>query len=314
MRDSDRSKLLLDWGVEFSAFEGRQEIAGSPERTLSREVVRDTAGRRWILERIDPENLERKQQIAARLDALKASGLSRIHPYWKSRQKTWVSTYQNQSWMVRPFVEGIALNRDTYLSELWRAEAMAGFLIEMHPHARAITSPSTPSFSMPVYAEGRMEVWGKRYAGLAKKLTPSFQALQKSFFPVHDQLPTAFCHGDYHPLNMIWGEQGIESVIDWEFCGVKPELYDAALLIGCLGFDDPDALIHDLVIHIVQQLRSAELFSAQSWETIFELMATIRIGWMSEWIRRLDHEAIDMEVIYIDLLLSQKDYIQKRWA
>ena len=159
-----------------------------------------------------------------------------------------------------------------------------------------------------------MATWEKAYPKLAKKLMPSFVSLQKRFFPVHDSLPTAFCHGDYHPLNMIWGEDRIESVIDWEFCGLKPELYDVALLLGCLGFDDPDILIDDFVIQLVQKLRAAKLYASQSWEWLFELMATIRTGWMSEWIRRSDEEAMEMEVIYIDILVSQKEYILQRWA
>ena len=277
-------------------------------------MVRDRSDGRWVLEKIDPTNVERKQEIASQLDSLKAAGVVLLHPYRKTQAQCHVAHYQNQNWMLRPFVEGIPLDRDSYLNELWRADAMTGFLVQMHPHARAMKPCSTQPVSIALYAEGRMEAWTTRYPKLAKKLLPAFRQLQRDFFPVCDQLPSAFCHGDYHPLNMVWGERGIESIIDWEFCGVKPELYDAALLIGCLGFDDPDVLIHDLVIRIVQQLRSGELFSAQSWETIFELMATIRIGWMSEWIRRRDHEAIEMEVLYIDILVSQKEYIEQRWS
>jgi len=314
MTNIDYSKLLQNWAIDFAASESNHEIQGSPERTLERVVLRDRSGGRWVLEKIDPENLARKKQIALQLEALKSSGLASVDPYRKNQQQSCFSSHQGQSWIIRPFIEGIPLDRDSYLSELWRAEAMAGFLIEMHPLARAIVPSSTPSFSMPLYAEGRMEVWGDRHPKLVEKLTPSFQKLKQRFFGVHDQLPTAFCHGDYHPLNMIWGEGRIESVIDWEFCGVKPEMYDVALLLGCLGFDDPDALIHELVIQLVQKLRAANLFSQQSWATLLDLVATIRTGWMSEWIRRSDEEAIDMEVLYIDILVSQKEYIEQHWA
>lgn len=355
MTDSDYSSLLLNWGVEFFALEGNRKIEGSPERTLTREVVRDTTGARWILERIEEGNLARKEQISLQLDALKASGLTSIHPYKKNREASCFTIHQNQHWMLRPFVEGIPLDRDSYLTELWRAESMAGFLIEMHSVVQTMKNPprpvatppvegnkteqagtvsssegcrtcppepwrrrnggvGSPVFSMPAYARGRMEVWGHHYPKLAKKLLPSFQTLEKRFFGIHDQLPTAFCHGDYHPLNMIWGEGRMESVIDWEFCGVKPEMYDVALLLGCLGFDDPDALIHDFVIQLVQKLRSANLYSASSWATLIDLMALIRTGWMAEWIRRSDEEAIEMEVLYIDILVDQKEYIEQRWS
>jgi len=73
-------------------------------------------------------------------------------------------------------------------------------------------------------------------------------------------------------------------------------------------------LIHELVIRLVRQLRSANLFSQPSWGTLIDLMATIRTGWMSEWIRRSDEDAIEMEILYIDILVSQKEYIAQHWA
>jgi len=38
----------------------------------------------------------------------------------------------------------------------------------------------------------------------------------------------AFCHGDYHPMNIIWSADDIKCVIDWEFSEYKSEIYDAA--------------------------------------------------------------------------------------
>jgi aminoglycoside phosphotransferase (APT) family kinase protein len=40
--------------------------------------------------------------------------------------------------------------------------------------------------------------------------------------------PVAFCHGDYHPMNIIWSADDIKCVIDWEFSEYKSEIYDAA--------------------------------------------------------------------------------------
>jgi homoserine kinase type II len=158
-----------------------------------------------------------------------------------------------------------------------------------------------------------MDAWRARYSALADKLEHSFSSLEREFFPVHEQLPAAFCHGDYHPLNMVWGTDGIRSVIDWEFCGIKPELYDAALLVGCIGFEDPDNLIKEPVIRLVRRLRAAGYGADRSWDCFLQLTAAIRFGWMSEWIRRHDREARRMESVYIDILVDQAAYIQQKW-
>jgi homoserine kinase type II len=303
--------LLGAWGVQFLKKEPSVAIEGSPERTASRSVICDTDGSRWVLEQIDAENVERKQQIAQHLQSLYLSGLNDIHPWRETSVGSFFKKVEMHHWMLRPFVEGLPLNRETYLEEPWRVDAMTNFLLQLRDHSSELTGPS---FSIANYAEDRMGVWRGRYPEMTQKMESSFGKLQRDFFPIHDQLSEAFCHGDYHPLNMVWGQSSIESVIDWEFCGPKPELYDVALLLGCIGFDDPDHLIKEPALRLIGNLRGTELGSEKSWEHLLGLMATIRYGWMSEWIRRSDVEAREMEIVFIDILVDQREYIQQQWS
>ncbi len=310
MTNQDYAGLLEAWGIQFSGLEPSIEIEGSPERTAARTVVLDTAGKRWILEAIDEANVERKQEVAGRLQTLCDSGLPRIHPWRKTGTDSFFQRLENRRWMVRPYVEGVELNRDAYLCDLWRMDAMTDFLIALRTHSAGW---EMPFFSIAAYAESRMAAWRVRYPERTEKLERSFSALKQNFFLAHDRLPRAFCHGDYHPLNMVWGEDCIHSVIDWEFCGTKPELYDVALLIGCIGFDDPDNLLNESVIRLMNNLRGAGFGAPESWKHLLDLMAVIRYGWMSEWIRRKETEAVEMETVYIDILVDQKEYISRAW-
>ena len=379
MTDAEYKVLLDAWGISFAGEDPSCPMDGSPERSAARTVVSDPTGARWILEQIEPDNIARKQQVAEQLERLEKSGLSQIHPWKKTLANSFFQTLENNegkgsrlcqppsprlrrprgsggqaAFMLRPYIDGVSLNRKTYLYDEWRIEEMARFLIQLrektatHPGLRpplrrrgAETIPSLGGvrdvsagaswppkprrrglaeeeagggfFSIVAYAEGRMTEWRKHYSKLAEKLEPSFGLLQKNFFHAHDRLPRAFCHGDYHPLNMIWGDGEIRSVIDWEFCGIKPELYDVALLLGCIGFEDPDYLIKAPAIQLVQTLRAAGFGSPDSWEYLLDLAAVIRYGWMSEWIRRSDKDARRMEAVYIDILVDQKDYILQKW-
>lgn len=310
MTQPDYSELMALWGLSFDGEEGDEAIQGSPERTVARTVIRDGQGSRWILERIAPDDVTRKQEIALRLSALNASGMPNVHPFLCAKNGELTVDVDSGSWMLRPFLEGVKLQRPDYLQDLWRADAMANWLLQLREHTK---DRDGPVFSIADYAEERMSTWRRQYPRLAEKLEYSFSRLRKNFFPVHSQLPVAFCHGDYHPLNIVWGRHSIRSVIDWEFCGQKPELYDAALLLGCFGFDDPDSLISEISIQLVRILRDSGIYSEKSWRSLFELMATIRFGWMSEWIRRKDHDAIDMEILYMEILLSQKEFIRSKW-
>ena len=130
---------------------------------------------------------------------------------------------------------------------------------------------------------------------------------------IHDRLPVSFTHGDYHPLNVIWSENGIKVVIDWEFTGYKPESYDASNLIGCIGIENPQALVGDLVKDFVKSLQEAEAFSNQSWGSLLEFILAIRFGWLAEWLRKYDREMIDLEVVYMNLLVDNAATLRKSW-
>jgi homoserine kinase type II len=242
------------------------------------------------------------------LEAL--SEFSQIHPYRRTAENSFFQCLENSHWSLRPYIDGIQLDRETWLNDAWRIDALADFLIRLREQT---SGQGGPRFSIASYAEERMAAWHRSRPQIAAQLKDSFQTLEINFFPVHDALPPAFCHGDYHPLNMVWGKNSIRSVIDWEFFGIKPELYDAALLVGCIGFEDPDNLIHEPVIRLVRILREAGFGTEVSWNCFLELAAAIRFGWMSEWIRRDDREAQEMELVYIDILLGQKDYISNHW-
>jgi homoserine kinase type II len=133
-------------------------------------------------------------------------------------------------------------------------------------------------------------------------------------FPKGDALPRAFSHGDFHPLNVIWSATGIEALVDWEFCGFRPEMYDAALLVGCIGMEDPRSLSGELVKNLIGGLRAWAGYSEASWAAFFELVLAVRFAWLADWLRRDDREMIDLEAVYIVLLLDNREALLKAWS
>ncbi|VGO14840.1 hypothetical protein PDESU_03409 [Pontiella desulfatans] len=309
------TKILRNWRLEPADTQDAVELPGSPERTVSRKAITDTEGRRWVLEEVAEESYSRKLAIAETMETLKTRGLDGIHPYERNTLGQLITCYAGRLCMLRPHVAGIPLNRKNWLEESWRAEAMAHHLIKM----QLISEPSPlqnvgPLFSIADFVKRRTEVFRKHRNELAEALEPVFNNLEKNLFPKLGKAPTSFCHGDFHPLNIIWGEKSIQSVIDWEFCGLKPEAYDAALLVGCIGFDNPDALIGDFTGTLIKKTSAAAIFSPESWEWFIDLVIAIRYGWLAEWMRTNDESARDLEMLYMNLLTTQKGYIADKWG
>jgi len=88
--------------------------------------------------------------------------------------------------------------------------------------------------------------------------------------PAYEKLPVAFCHGNYHPLNVIWSTDNIKCVIDWEFCGYKSELYDVANFIGCIGVEDPKSLTGDFVKGFIADMKESKIITKASWMYLLE--------------------------------------------
>jgi homoserine kinase type II len=132
---------------------------------------------------------------------------------------------------------------------------------------------------------------------MEQTIEPILERLESCLFPVYDKIPRVFGHGDCHPLNIIWGEDRILSVIDWECSGTKPLLYDAALVMGCVGSEDPDAMGGAF---------NREFYSAFSPEIpedlkplLPEFILALRFAWLNEWLRHDDREMIDQELYYM---------------
>ena len=210
---------------------------------------------------------------------------------------------------------GIPLDRPAYVYDGWRGPVLAEFLLDLRCASKEVPLFDPKEvFSLPQYVRELFQVIQKRRPQVASRLERHVNFFDRSLFAVYDKLPVAFCHGDYHPVNIIWGEGKINAVIDWEFVGHKPELYDVANMLGCLGVEDPESLGGSLVLNFLEALRSGGYCSLLSQQHLVELVAAIRFGWMSEWLRKKDEEMVELEGDYLELLLDNRAALQRTWG
>ncbi len=286
-------------------------LAGSPERTAWRSVVETSDGRLFVLERIPSKLYGGKRRIAAILQQLSDRGMQQIVAYLPDAGGEFIHLINHGLWQLCPYVGGVVLDRPAYAMDGWRGDAVADFLIQFI--ATSIQSPldlEPSSFSIAAYTLDLFATLSARNPQIADRYRPFMAHLKKSLFPVAEGLPMGFCHGDVHPINIIWGGQSIHAVIDWEFCGIKPEIYDLANLLGCLGMEDPQSLGGPFVHRLVSRLRRSDLFSDESWDALPDLMLAIRFAWLSEWMRKNDQPMIRLEADYMSLLSEHRQNLK----
>jgi homoserine kinase type II len=321
--DTRRSTLMDEaalraaalWGLDGAALRQDLAISGSPERSEFRCVV-ESAGRQLVLlESIRRQDIGHKQAVIDRLDSLSHQGLPYVHPSMRAADGRHILPLEGRFWQASPYVPGAPLDRTRYALDGWRGQAMADFLLRLREASQTLPKHlSTPVFSILGYMDTLAETIEKREPLLHERLATVTAFLRERLAPVHDSLPEALCHGDFHPLNVIWSETGIRGVIDWEFSGTKPEGYDAALLIGCLGMESPDNLDGAMVMEFISHLKAARVLSDASWKVLVEMIIAIRFGWLSEWLRNRDTEMIELETVYMHLLMDHAEYLSGIWG
>ncbi len=303
------------WNIKVKQIRRDIHIAGSPERCEIRFVVEDYEDRLYILESIFDEDIDHKLKIIYTLEYLFNQGLTKIEPYICTEKNEYITSCDSRFWQLMPYVNGVALNRPEYVFEKWRGRPLAEFLINLREKSPEVPySDGTKPFSIKDYIYALVHQVQQYKPDLIDKIKPVIRFLENGFMDVHDRLPTGFCHGDYHGLNIIWTSNGIHTVIDWEFLGYKPEMYDAANLIGCIGVEDPESLPGELIREFIIGLQGAGLFSAMSWCYLIELIIAIRFAWLSEWLRHEDHEMIMLETVYMTLLMNNSNNLKKIWG
>ncbi|ACS78320.1 phosphotransferase [Maridesulfovibrio salexigens] len=295
---------LSPWGLETLERHNDKNIPGSPERAVSRSVIEDSENRLWLMERIAGTQVEKRTAIAENLLTLQKSGMDWLLPYQETKDGQVIAEVMGFPWQLSPFYDSDELPRPEYVFDAERGAELAKFITQLREHTKGKEMKGKDqSFALINYARELAETVKDREPTIYKRLEPICARLfpKMEDFP---KLPKAFCHGDFHPLNVLWKGKTIGAVIDWEFSGMRPEIYDVANMIGCVAFENPGALSEGLIPAFMDGLYDNTDISDDSYESLPAYIPSLRFAWLSEWLRKKDSEMIEMELEFMELLLA----------
>lgn len=304
---SIHTNLLAAFGVQFSRH--RQDIAipGSPERCLFRRVVEDADGNLFVLEQLSPGQAPRREAIARLLSDLFGCGLSGLAPYVRvPATSSFVLQDWGRHWQLSPFIPGTPLPRPGYLEDASLGDSLGTWLGAFRRGADAITPPSglmegLRELSLPDYISSLLFRLSRVRPDIHARAARSLPALA-GFLEACPELPPVLSHGDIHPLNVIWGERSLRAVIDWEFAGMLPAVYDLSNCLGCLAIEGEGGLDTPFARALLRRVRHEGLLSTDDACWLTPAILATRYGWLSEWLRRGDEEMIDAELEFMSFL------------
>lgn len=287
--------------------------AGSPERTVQRAVLGGDDGRRWVVEGSAMQKMAARQCQAETLQELSRRGVPHLLPWQKTSGGDWGRVWGGLYWQMRRWADSLELPRDAYGRQAWRGEAAAAFLTALRRAGEVPPAVSRQPFALFPYIDRLLLLIRADQPALHADLLPLRRELEP-FRRATAELPAGFCHGDFHPGNLLWGEQTVLAVIDWEFMGYKPEGYDAANFLGCAGMDEPEFLTGALSAGFLRGLHQGGVLSPASWEWLPEMLAALRFAWMREWWWKKLPKMMVQELDFIWLILDNREFLRRRWC
>ncbi len=306
--------LNMEWDIEFKS--AREDIAiyGSSERALSRIVIQDKKNRLFLLEKFSRDKFFLRKNVAKAMEYLNSNGLKEALPYRKTKHGEFLPFFNGSCYEISFFLKNTGVKRPEYLESEKIGKNFASFLLNLSNASVDMGEKIVlPPFSIKKYIYKLFNDMELNDRKMHKKYLPFLDFLEKKFMAVHDKIPSVFCHGDLHPLNVIWNNEKIKAVIDWEFAGVKPEIYDAANLVGCAGIENPSGLNDAMVATFIDSLKKSDIISEKGWDIFPEYVLALRFAWLSEWLRKKDKEMLELEACYMDILVKNMDILRRIW-
>jgi homoserine kinase type II len=299
MNLSEVVPVISSWGLNAER-SIPAPLYGSPERSLRRMLFETAKQKRFILEEIDALQVRPRNDISRWLWELKPNLC--LAAYEKSDAGEFVVCCDRRYYQLQPFIFSHGFNQATYYLDAWRGEAMAGFLLQLKNKGAHLPRLSGNRQFLPRYIESLCITIAHRRPGVYKRIRPVADYIL-SRYDDFSRLPRVFCHGDFHPGNVLWGKQKIAGVIDWEFSGFDFLLYDAACVFGCIASEGPEAAEGPMAHAFYDALFSDSEYA--EWESFFPLaVIALRFPWLSEWLRKKDEEMVGFEVDFLYFLAN----------
>lgn len=287
-------------------------LPGSPQRCVTRMAVEDDTGAVWMLEHLRPGQFDRRERIGRALALLESAGLP-VPAYQAISHGRFTAEIDGQYWQLSPYVPGEPLPQPEFVDDPKRGLSMGTFIAALHTAGPTIHEFDTePPFILEDYVNELMATMAPRRPDLHEALLPVLGALAP-LFEAWPHLPVTLNQGDFHPLNVIWRKSTVAAVIDWEFAGMRHALFDTANCLGCVGIEDPHALVRGLAPALLTTLRDTGCLDRTSLTLLPEMLVGMRFAWMSEWLRKQDEEMAQLEVRFMRLMTNSLDELLPAW-
>lgn len=137
-----------------------------------------------------------------------------------------------------------------------------------------------------------------------------YDYLKREFFIYLPYFEREFSHGDLHPGNILWENETVSAIIDWDIAAVREEMYDVAFFLGCIAIEKPENLLGKWVKKFLSAYATWKRPTKLAYSLLPELIISTRLLWLYKWIILEDEEMIALESALIEMLITHSSLIR----
>lgn len=309
MNENELKEILKFWKIEFGKCLNDLDGLISPLRVVRSIVIEDIAGKKYIIDKIRFDDIENKKYIAKSIEKIDELKVDKVALYLKSINGNYIEEYNLRSYMLRDYKEGIPIKQPYYLKDAWRGEKAADFLIDLYTKTKG-KQLNFKKNNLKEYFDKFNYILSKNYLKEYEELKNIIEFLNKFYLKI-ENLPVIITHGDYHPINIIWGIDEINAVIDWEFTALNHKIYDIANMTGCILSEGAEYIESDFLKSFLKKMFNCGLIEKVEIDILPEYILFLRyVGWLTLWYKNNDKEMIEFEVKFLKYIYNNLENIK----
>lgn len=225
-----KEKIFLNWDIEDV-----KSIKEIDSFSNSVNIITSRDNKKYVLK--EQENLERIKSEAGLLSYLREE--IPIAAPIKTKNNKYYSEYENKYYILYPFLEGE--NFEDHYSKNSRREAkLLGETIgDLHSVLKKIKYEECKTFNLVKDVTN----WSKDIIEKNKDLfdynfvMEIIKSFQEEFIPIYDLLPKHIIHRDIHPANILFKDNRLSGIVDFELTVKGVRIFDpcycsTSILVG----------------------------------------------------------------------------------
>lgn len=300
--------ILLNWDIEN--IRSKEEV-DSFSNSVS--IITSNDNKKYVLK--EQKSLEKIKNEAALLSYLRDE-IPIAAPIKTNDEKYYIE-YDNKYYVLYPFLEGESFENHYDQDARKKAELLGETIGELHSALNEINYNECKVFNLV----NNVTNWAKDIIEKNKDyfdynfIMKIINLFEEEFIPVYDLLPKQIIHRDIHPGNILFQDNRLSGIVDFELNVKGVRIFDpcycaTSILVGDFDNEAKRAQWLDILFYILKAYNKKNKLTQKELFSVIYILYSIQLIFMAFSCTVDDYEAARCNEKVLKWLYKNKEKIQ----